>query len=197
MRTMETILADSRYAIERLLPIAWHEHDSVTAYQDEIDRLSRFTAEVDADPDHSYREDPLAMSHMGAYAMLGQAQGDLSGLQSRLAYRQFSTSLVAGAVLQIGKQALSMVHGHRVKAPAGRTIGSQHLRDIVWFARNQAIHWEERKENSEWRPCFEKLAEDFGPHFRGYFEGNLSFDVLALLGWRSSEGFARDMKLMA
>jgi hypothetical protein len=70
------------------------------------------------------------------------------------------------------------------------------LRDVIWYARNQAIHWEERKYRTSTLACFAKLESDFGAkfHLEAGLRESRAFAVCDLLGWREYARFEEDMR---
>lgn len=60
-----------------------------------------------------------------------------------------SVQVACGALLQLGKQGIATAHGKRTAAPPGRIIGSQPIRDVVWGARNRAMHAEQGEYRAE------------------------------------------------
>ena len=60
---------------------------------------------------------------------------------SNIAAHEFSVASLSGSLLQYGKQGLSLRFGkQRAGCPDGRMIGSQTLNEVIWQARNQALH---------------------------------------------------------
>ena len=70
--------------------------------------------------------------------------------------KEYSTAVMAGAVLQIAKQGLSLVLGGKPTPPLGRQIRGVHVSDIIWASRNQALHFEEGEFNQHTYAVFEK-----------------------------------------
>ncbi|MEW8288804.1 MAG: hypothetical protein AB2697_22725 [Candidatus Thiodiazotropha endolucinida] len=54
-----------------------------------------------------------------------------------------SMSGLAGAVLQIGKQSLSLRHSEKPNLSGARTIGTQNIVEVIWEGRNHSMHWDE------------------------------------------------------
>jgi hypothetical protein len=108
------------------------------------------------------------------------------------ATHRLSAAALASALLQIGKQGVSIVHG-RAMSPTGRPIGTQALSVVVWEARNQAMHWEMGKVHKPMAACFETLARDVDPKYGDYMQRSLAFDVVDLLNWRTVARFNEDL----
>lgn len=107
-----------------------------------------------------------------------------------------SVQVACGALLQLAKQGISAAHGSRDAAPSGRKVGRQNLRDVVWGARNQAMHAEEGGYRAETLAVFRKLEADFGPRFLldDTVRHSLASEVCELLGWTEYSAFERDMR---
>lgn len=113
-----------------------------------------------------------------------------------------SVEAASGALLQLAKQSIALVHRDLLErqklseCPPGRAIGSQSLRDVIWSARNQAIHWEEGKYRTPTLECFATLESDFGGkfHLASGLRESRAFAVCELLGWRDYARFEEDMR---
>jgi hypothetical protein len=77
--------------------------------------------------------------------------------------------------------------------PAGRLIGTQNLSDVLWDARNQAMHWETDDVRKRTVACFETLASDIDPKYGEYPKHSLAFDVVELLDWLAANTFNADL----
>ena len=105
-----------------------------------------------------------------------------------------SMSSLAGAVLQIGKQALSMRHAGKPNLPAARTIGTQNIIEVIWEGRNHAMHWDEDSPRQRVRDMLNTLANDLGITIE---EGkNNCLSVLGVLGWKKTDDVISDLKVL-
>ncbi len=117
--------------------------------------------------------------------------------------QEFSASIMAGGILQIAKQGISIVFGGKPDPPCGRSIREVNLSDLIWAARNQAQHFEEGNFNSHTRDVFEKLAtnHDYGAVRDAAFDlknhiwekKSLASNIISLLGWTSYKNYRDDM----
>lgn len=118
--------------------------------------------------------------------------------------KEYSTAVMAGAVLQIAKQGLSVVLGGKPTPPHGRQIRGVHVSDIIWASRNQALHFEEGKFNQHTYEVFEKLATNHGLrrvrrdisfdlHNPLWKKKSLALSILSLLGWSTYKQYKNDM----
>lgn len=110
-----------------------------------------------------------------------------------------SAKILCGSILQFAKQGISTVHKSLNNCPAGRTIGKECLKNIIWQGRNHAIHFEESpNHNPAVKQCFQNL-EDFGLCFclDNYPGENMSKEIIRLLGWAGYTTFEEDMLLLS
>ena len=113
-----------------------------------------------------------------------------------VAAHEFSISALAGSLLQFGKQGISLRFGRkRVGCPDGRMVSGMPLHEIIWQARNQALHWEDGAFQPPVVTCFENLAAIAAPVFSQYRHRSLAYEVISLLGWMSPNDFRQDMML--
>ncbi len=115
-------------------------------------------------------------------------------LHDRVAARAMSRGALAGSVLQIAKQGLSLVFGAKGSVPPGRAVGSQALREVIWEGRNHAMHWEEGSPRPDCVGCFDTLNEDFANLVADYRTTNVSAEVVTILGWKDVDDFVADLQ---
>lgn len=114
----------------------------------------------------------------------------------RVAAHEFSISALSGSLLQFGKQGISLHFGKkRIGCPDGRILVGMPFHEVVWQARNQALHWEEGTFHPPTVTCFEALSKT-DPVFEQYKYRNLAYETVLLLDWRSLDDFRRDMMLL-
>jgi hypothetical protein len=102
---------------------------------------------------------------------------------------------MSGALLQSAKQAISYTYRGLTACPRGRNVGSQSIKDVIWQARNQAVHFEAGKYDPLVLKCFQQLEADFGPDFSltSNPKQNLAERVVTLLDWKSYDDYEKDM----
>lgn len=109
-----------------------------------------------------------------------------------------ASAAAAGAVLQIARLCISIRDWPEDQRPhKGRKIGSQALASVIWYSRNQAVHFEEGDPKSKkTRHCLDLLHKECGLEI-GNLDAtprrSLARQVINLLGWHSYELFAKDM----
>lgn len=103
-------------------------------------------------------------------------------------------TIVAGTLLQIARQGLVTRYGQKIEdCPIeGRITSGAHIREIIWFGRNQAMHFDDSKPGS-WTSLFKTLDQ----HHPGKFTPepvSRSMAIIDLLGWMSFEQYEADME---
>jgi hypothetical protein len=198
-------VAETQFAAENLFTLIFHE-------QDELLRLRANLQRIHSQPSHLHDVcDFLALNpdlddegigtvaHWEAYFDVepahGRAQSEVAEIEARINARGFARAALCGSLLQIAKQGISTVHGG-LNGPIGRLVGTQPMRDIIWQARNQAMHFEEPRPLSQRvQQCFETLAADLQrSEFREYRQRNLAFEVIDALGWSSYSHYEQDIR---
>ncbi|NYH43502.1 hypothetical protein HNR22_003229 [Micromonospora jinlongensis] len=206
---MSKYVDEIRHAVTSLLPLIWDEYE---ALQDLEARLDGLRKQMEAEYGRAAwlalnaenAEDVGLATGMQWDAYWGpdkehhDQSAALPDLQAAVEAHRFSVDALAAALIQYGKQGISAVHGGLVPSPDGRQIGnSQRLKNVVWQARNQALHWEDRSPHKPVAACFDALAAEVDPVFRDYTQRNMSFEIVKLLGWRSSGAFEADLLSLA
>ena len=126
---------------------------------------------------HELNDDSDEIKLMHTHAQLQETR-------MTLAILDHSVEALAGAILQIAKQGISMLLEGKTRFESGPLIGGQHLSAIIWHARNQAMHWEEGlPTNKQTMACFQLLAEEVGEEFDlSTSDRNCALGIMQLLG---------------
>lgn len=195
-------IEETRFTAENLFSLIFHEDREVNVLQDELNKIEgrliglyRVRDFLALNPDLD-DEGIGTAAHWEAYFDVEpehiKKDAELNEVKARIAARSVARAALCGNVLQIAKQGLSIVH-QGLKGPVGRSIGTQFLRDVIWAARNQAMHFEMNK--PEKREMFEVLAKDLNrSEFRDYHARSLAFEVFEALGWNSYADYERDLQ---
>lgn len=203
---MHKYLIDTEFAVTNLLQLAIEEEKKLEEQKTRLAsteaqfRIHRWDFESsDLNDDFS---DAYVMAAFGRMAKASQEaerlKQEVAALQASVGAHQQATQAIAGAVLQIAKQGISLVHGGLKTAPEGRKIGSVPIRDIIWQARNQALHYEEGSFNLAVSGLFATLEHEQGTSFSLSLHSNQSRakQVLSLLGWVDHATYVQDMKAL-
>lgn len=138
---------------------------------------------------------------MAAFARAARAhqehdsiQREVDALQTSIGAHQVAVQAICAAILQIAKQGISLVHGNLADAPSGRRVGTSQLKDIVWQARNQALHYEEGHFKPWVLAVFAALEASHGATFSlaTHTKKSLAKQVVDLLGWTTYEDYLAD-----
>ncbi|MBS3755252.1 MAG: hypothetical protein KGY56_06085 [Desulfobacterales bacterium] len=105
-----------------------------------------------------------------------------------------SMSGLAGAVLQIGKQALSIRHTGKPNLPAARKIGTQNIVEVVWEGRNHAMHWDEGSPREPVSNMLNVLETDLNITIE--VGKNNCLSILGALEWKKPEDVISDLKAL-
>ena len=124
-----------------------------------------------------------------------ELKDSIESLEAVILAKEISVQALAGAILQIAKQGISIVGGNPANCPAGRSIGRENLKNVIWQARNQSMHWEVNSFYSPVQTCFENLYLDFGADYQLHSSSpkSLAKQILHLLKWTSYESYESDM----
>ncbi|MEA5452954.1 hypothetical protein VB780_30565 [Leptolyngbya sp. CCNP1308] len=154
----------------------------------------------------SFNEDALAFQEQWVATKLWKTREESSELKQRISYlkqsidvKSFSTDSLCGAILQIAKQGISTVYGTLDQCPDGRNIGenanAQGIKNIIWQARNQSMHYEEGDLRQATVECFDKLEASFGSNFSLSLTSNknMAHYVIQILGWKDYHQYESDM----
>lgn len=198
---MRTWLAETQRATASLIPLVW-------ADQQEFEQAMRRYQELTAATEAGYRQaaafqedfddDPLLANAIRLETYFGVDKErhhvgiEAENLSAKLEAWAFARASLASAILQIAKQGISAVQGKKDGDSSGRELCGVPIRDIIWYGRNQAMHWEERNFRGPLIKCFHQLAQS-DPKFAAYEERNLAFEIVALLDWRDVDAFERDL----
>jgi hypothetical protein len=191
--TIAEYLQKTQHAAKVLLDgftVEWKVHKAeVIAYNQKVDDFKNLETQFH----EQGNGDRLLELQIGAW------EGVLNSFYKTNAYHMDrlekipSTSIMCGALLQIAKQGLSMVHGMKQNVPGGRAIGLTTLRDVIWEGRNQAMHFEEGNFKSSCVQCFSALQTLHGARFSLTQGKNLATYVVDALGWHTLSAYEADM----
>lgn len=203
---MNQYLTDTELAVKNLVELASAEENELKA---KAARLREVEAQLrvhkwdfetsDLNDDFS---DAYVMAAFGRMASAAQqAQGlqqELASIQASIGVHQQAVQAIAGSILQVAKQGISIVYGGLQAAPEGRKIGTLPVRDIIWQARNQALHFEDGTFNAPVTKVFATLAAEQGPLFSLTLHAHQSRakQVLDLLGWSTYAAYLQDMQII-
>lgn len=203
---MNPYLSETEYAVQNLLLLTNKEEAllakklaALTSTEAKL-RVHQWDFESsDLNDDFSEAYVMAAFGRMANAAKETKAlRREASELQALVGIRQAAIQAICGAILQIAKQGISVVHGGLSTAPTGRMIGSAAVRDIIWQGRNQSLHYEEDKPKKGVLVLFATLEKEQGPQFSltPHASQNRAAQVVQLLGWATYAAYLSDMSMV-
>lgn len=203
---MHQYLQDTEFATQNLFQLATQEEVQLRQLVDTLrdsERRMRVhqwdfqTSDLNEDFSDAYVMAAFARA-ANASQEVDQLKREIVVLQGRIGTRQHAIQSISGAILQIAKQGISLVHGQPGNGPTGRALGSLVIRDIIVQARNQSMHYEEGNPRNGVRLLFDALKSDHGDVFclKLHAGQNRAKQVLDLLGWNSYAAYLDDMRTL-
>lgn len=194
---------DTEFAASNLIALARDEAGQLQRLQNDLQRIE---AEIqyhywdfstsDMNDDFPEYQSIRAFQRMSeAQAKKEQQKHQINSIKSSMESKKSAIEFIAGSILQLARQGISIVHSNDPGSPPGRMIGSVSLRAIVWYGRNQAIHYEEPPKLPVVN-LFRVLEKEHGQHFSLQLNQgkNMAKHVITLLGWDSYEAYLSDME---
>lgn len=200
---MNSYITDTSYSISELIKLIFEEENTLNVAIGSRDRLmAKVEFYHNEYTSKDLHEDYDEMHVMHDFSVMAQARQstdqilfEIRTLQTSIDAKEFSLRALSGAVLQIAKQGISITHGSLGVCPNGRFIGSESLKNVIWQARNQSMHFEDGNPHPSVRSCFQNLENDFGLQFSLLANPpeNLARHVVQLLGWKEYSAYEQDM----
>jgi hypothetical protein len=170
---MHQYLQDTEFAAKNLFALATEEQRQLDALSEQLRKTEAQVKHHQWDFETSDFNDDFSEAYVMAAFIRASKAGqeverlkvEVAGLQASVGTRQHAVQAISGAIFQIAKQGISLVHGGLGAAPDGRILGSLFVRDIIWQARNQSMHYEEGKPKKAVLDLFATLEQEHGPHF--------------------------------
>lgn len=197
---------DTEYAARHLVDLTMQEESILSEMKA---KLSAETAKFKLshwDFETSDLNDDFSDAHvMNAFRRMAEAdiaaktlQAEVDRLEASIGSKQVAVQAMCGALLQIVKQGISLVHGSLAAAPDGRLLNGIPLKDIVWQGRNQAIHFEDGQFSNPVTSLFAQLEQEFGREFAlaHHVGQSRAKQIVMLLGWSNYATMKSDMELL-
>ncbi len=202
---MNQYLIDTKFAAKSLIDTIHHEENQLSELTNQFDKLKKVfdhlfwdysTADIhedfnDLQVQHKYTQ----MAKFAEDNDLKGKKAELDSLAKSILAKKDSMNSLSMSLLQIAKQGISTVHGKPSNCPAGRAIGTETLKNVIWQGRNQSIHYEEGNPNKKVKDCFLNLANDFGDEFDLTIDytANKARKIIDLLNWNVYKNYEHDM----
>jgi hypothetical protein len=201
---MNQYITETEYAVKNLIELVSKENVKLEEIKASLSIAEAKYKHNKWDFETSDMNDDFSDAYvMGAFQRMAsthnessELQIEINLLQALIGSRQSAIQAICGAILQISKQGISVVHRGKANAPEGRYIGSVNIRDIIWEARNQAIHFEENSFNQRVTALFQILEAENGAEFdlNAHLKQSRAKQVINLLGWDVYANYSSDMQ---
>lgn len=205
---MHQYIADTEYAARGLIELITAEEKQLAQLQSQynglsskVEHLNRFLLDAPFNDDVvPLQEQAMAVDMYRTREELADLERQIIALQNSIDAKGVSIDSLCGAVLQIAKQGISTVHGRLGACPDGRSIGTgvetEKLKNVIWQARNQSMHYEEGDFKQPVIDCFTKLEISFGSKFSLNENAgkNLAHYIIQELGWKDYLRYESDMQ---
>lgn len=204
---MHQYLTDTEYAVRGLIELITAEEKQLAQLQSQYGGLSVKEKILNQDLSDApwndnvtpIQEQATAIAAYKTREELADLGERIEALQNSIDAKRVSIDALCGAFLQIAKQGISTIHSGLSGCPDGRSIGTgtgvEKLKNVIWQARNQSMHYEEGNYRQDLINCFAKLEISYGNKFSLALNvgKNLAHDVIQELGWKDYLRYESDM----
>ncbi|MEH1810465.1 hypothetical protein [Nostoc sp.] len=205
---MNQYLIDTKYAASNIIDLIMHDErdlEKAEGRKRQIDEELKLSYERFYAGDMSDDISPMQVQYEYVQLMkyaerLSEQEKNLIAqmecLKNLIDAKSFAVSSLCGALLQIAKQGISIVHEGLENCPDGRGIGNEVLKNIIWQGRNQSMHYEENKILKPVKICFQNLEASFGNEFALSLHPGENFAqkiVINVLAWNDYQAYKYDM----
>lgn len=200
---MNQYVIDTEYAVRGLISLITDQEAQLKQLQERCQMLSckaeAFNVSHGVSPfETMYLQDQAdAVTLAITRQQLEETQKQVTEVTTSIDAKSDSVTALSTALLQIAKQGISTVYGNLSSCHDGRTIGREKLKNIVWQARNQSMHYEEISLRPPVYNCFASIESTFGDKFSlsSNLRKNLAYEVIdVVLGWKDYSRYEGDMR---
>lgn len=201
---MNQYISETEYAVKNLIELATSEENKVVELKEKLSLTEAKYKACKWDFETSDLHDDFSDTYViGAFNRMAQAgaqtsqlEQEINSLQALIGSRQSAIQSICGAILQIAKQGMSIVNGGLPNTPDSRIIGTLKIKDIIWQARNQAIHYEEGNFKQPVIDVFTTLEQEHGINFSlaQHQKQSRAKQIINLLNWNDYSNYSRDMQ---
>lgn len=192
-------LVQTKYAASSLIDLIRKEENALQALLSTLSSLEcqhqvlyDDFVRKDFDPDDHFNEHQV----MHAFALSGEVYNriehtktKIENIKNSISSKEESIKALSGALLQIAKQGISTVYNGLRTCPNGKMINNEPLKNIIWQARNQSMHYEESLQ----RPYHQPVIDCFANLSIPLENINLAKVIVDLLNWKTYEQYENDL----
>jgi hypothetical protein len=200
---MNQYLADTAFAVRGLFSLIGDDESVLRAKQSELKSAVTRRRHAQAilhhgAPPTGFGEDSTPYFEKrvrDARREIIELKDNIDVLEAVILAKETSVQALTGAILQVTKQGIAIVRGDLTACPPGRPIGREVLKNVIWQARNQSMHWEENSFHSPVTTCLANLQLDFGAEYQLLSSAprSLATQILHLLAWTDYASYESDM----
>ena len=205
---MHQYIIDTEYAVRGIIDLITAEeiltaqlHRQYEGLSSKESYLSKSLQDAPYSEDvNPFQEQAIAIALYDTREALADLKKKIMELQKSIQAKGVSLDTLCGGLLQIAKQGISIVYGGLAGCPDGRSIGigaeTEKLKNVIWQARNQSMHYEEGNFKPSLIDCFAKLEASYGNKFSLTLNvgKNLAHDVIQELGWKDYSKYESDIQ---
>jgi hypothetical protein len=197
---------DTEFAAQNLIGLTMREEGYLTDLRAQLaTEMGRYQANQWGFTTSDLNDDFSDAHVTGAFVQMARAKQEVDLLAPRIAQleasigsRQAAVQALCGALFQLARQGISFVHGNGnppANCPDGRLIAGLKLKDVIWQARNQAMHFEELPKKRV-IGLFAVLSDVYGVTFdlSKHPRQSRAKQVVKLLGWEDYSRYHSDVK---
>jgi len=201
---MREYLNNTKYATENLIIMINDVEVDLERILKELEENEQIMNEYDEEMRRAKNLDEF--TYLREKAMYYLIESDKISEELELKKAEFaakyeSLSSLAGALLQIAKQGISIAYKDErnplTACKGGKKMNSNYLKTIIWEGRNQSMHYEEGFSDNfpNTKKVFEDLEEDYNLKIEenGNDKINLAKEVVLLIGWKEYHDYKNDM----
>jgi hypothetical protein len=199
---MHPYITNTEHSTKTLIEIIFHLENKLSNLRDNFSTLKNSLGTLNGDINFLMQNPEIDDEGLGQLKIyeewekeieVNKIKAQISEIEREIIDNDFSITALCGSLLQISKQGISVAHGGLRNCPNGRTIGNESLKNIIWQARNQSMHYEDNNPHAQVRACFQNLEDSHGPKYSLSQYKNLAKDVVILLEWTNYSNYLQDM----
>lgn len=204
---MNRYLADTEFAVRSLFELVTRELQQIQLLKKQMEHWQEKANDLHREAYYITDQDIDDLETPGMYmnrngfgrimSTVNSYQKNIEEAEMSYLAKEYSIRALCGAILQIAKQGISIVHsGIWSNTPEIRDpVSGLSIAEIIWEGRNQSLHYEDKRPPfPSVKRVFEVLVQCYGNLFDLSAKRNLAFEVVInVLGWTRYEDYEATM----
>jgi hypothetical protein len=176
--------------------LAQKEVEEIESSQKRLGEIFMYSDQWSVNANHHHAQYIERMKHLDNRKKIASSDISLNLTKALddIGATEDSMSCLAGAILQVAKQVLSLRHSGKPTIPDTRHIGNQSIIEVIWEGRNHAMHWDEGAPRPRVQTMLNSLSSDLGTNI--VIGNNNCLSILHALGWSSTEAVINDLETL-